>query len=165
MLTHHHLFDHFQFTLIHGSNIPYCYAILFFIALNFTFTRRHIHNWASFLLWLSFFILSGAISPLFSSIILDTYWPAVFIFQCYIFYLFILFMGVLKARMLKWFAVPFSVDHVLSELSTISHPSWVALQCIAHNFTELHQPMIHLFIWVSFLWLWFSFYLLFDGWG
>ena len=42
---------------------------------DFTFTTRHIHNWVSFLVWLSLFILSGAISLLFSSSILDTYWP------------------------------------------------------------------------------------------
>src|SRR5574340_38441 len=34
---------------------------------------------------------------------------------------------ILKARMLKWFAVPFSKDHISSELSTMTHQSWVAL--------------------------------------
>ena len=38
-----------QFTLIHGSNIPASYAVLFFIASDFTFTTRHIHNWVLFL--------------------------------------------------------------------------------------------------------------------
>ena len=55
---HHLLFDHFQFTLIHGPNIPGSYAILYFIALDFTFTTRHIHKWALTLLWLKFFIPS-----------------------------------------------------------------------------------------------------------
>ena len=36
--------------------------MLFFTASDFTFTTRHIHSWASFLLWSSSFILSGAIS-------------------------------------------------------------------------------------------------------
>ena len=44
----HLLFDHFQFTLIHGPNIPGSYAIFFFTASNFTFTTRYNHNWASF---------------------------------------------------------------------------------------------------------------------
>ena len=35
----------------------------------------HIHNWVLFLLWLCLFILSGVISPLFSSSILGTYLP------------------------------------------------------------------------------------------
>ena len=38
-----------------------------------------------FLLWLNLFILSWAISPLFSSSMLSTYWPGEFIFQCHIF--------------------------------------------------------------------------------
>ena len=43
----HLLLDHIQFTLIYGPNIPNSYAILFFTALDFTFTTRHIHNWVS----------------------------------------------------------------------------------------------------------------------
>ena len=56
----HLLLDHLQFTLIQRPNIPGYYAILFFIASDFTFTTRHIHNW-TFPLWPSCFILSGAI--------------------------------------------------------------------------------------------------------
>ena len=44
--------------------IPGFYAILFFTASDFTFTARDIHNWASFLLWHSHFILSEAICKL-----------------------------------------------------------------------------------------------------
>ena len=39
--------------------------------------------------------------------------------------------GVLKARILKWFAIPFSVYHILSDLSTMTLPSWVAPQGMA----------------------------------
>ena len=66
------------------------------------------HNWSSFLLWLSLFTLSGAISLLFPSSILDTYWPGGLIFQCHIFLSLLTVYGVLKARILKWFATPFS---------------------------------------------------------
>ena len=69
----HPLFDHFQFTLIHGLNIPGFYAILFFTALDFTSVTSHIHNWTLFSLWLSLFILSGIIFPFVSSSILGTY--------------------------------------------------------------------------------------------
>ena len=44
----HLLLDHVQFTLIHGPNVPGSHAILFFITLDFTFTTRHVHNWALF---------------------------------------------------------------------------------------------------------------------
>ena len=50
------LFDHFQFTLTHGPNIPGFYAMLFLTASDFTFITSHIHNWALFLLWLRLFI-------------------------------------------------------------------------------------------------------------
>ena len=42
--------------------------------------------------------------------------------------------GVLKARILKWFAIPFSSEPRFVELSTMTHPSWVALQGMAHSF-------------------------------
>ena len=52
--------------------------------------------------------------------------------------------GVLKARILKWFAIPRFVDHVLSELSTMTHcPSWVALYGMAHSFIELDKAVVH----------------------
>ena len=53
-------------------------------------------------------ILSGVIFPLFSCSILGTYQPGEFIFQCPIFLPFHNVHGVLKARILEWFAIPFS---------------------------------------------------------
>ena len=100
------------------------------------------------------FILSGAISPLFLSSILDTYWPGVgfgLIFQCHIFLPFHTVHGVLKARILKCLPFPSPVDHVWSELSTMNRLSWVALHGVAHSFIELHKAVIHVFILVSFL--------------
>ena len=55
------------------------------------------------------------------------------------------------------------VDHVLSELSTMTHLSWVALQGMAHSFIELDKAVIHVIRLVSFLWLWFSVCLPSDG--
>ena len=77
VFTHHLLFDHFQFVLIHGPNIPGSYAILFFIASNLTSITSHIHSWELFLLWLHPFILSGVVSPLISSSISN--WMLMFI--------------------------------------------------------------------------------------
>ena len=76
--------------------------------LEFTTITSHIHNRASFLLWLSPFILSGVISLLFSSSILGTYRYGEFLFQYPIILSFHTVHGVLKARILKWFAIPFS---------------------------------------------------------
>ena len=96
-------------------------------------------------------ILSRVISTLIFSSILGTYQPGDFIFQCHIFCLFILFMGF--SRQECWSALPFSslVDHILSELSTITHPSWVALLDMAHSFIELDKTVIHVISLVSFL--------------
>ena len=99
------LFDHFQFNLIHS---PIFYTGLFLTALDFTFTTRNIHNWASFLLWLSLFSPSGAISLILSSSILDTYQLGRFMVQCHIFLSFHTVHRVLKARMPICFAIPFS---------------------------------------------------------
>ena len=54
------------------------FAILFFTASDFTSVTRYIHNWVSFPLWSSQFILFGANSncpPLFPRSMLDTFWP------------------------------------------------------------------------------------------
>ena len=100
--------DHFQFALIHGPNIPGSYAILLSTASDLASITSHIHNWVLFLLWLHPFVLSGVISPLISISTLGSCWPGEFIFQCPIFLPFHTVHGVLKARILKWFTIPFS---------------------------------------------------------
>ena len=121
---------------------------LSFTASDFTSITSHIHNWSLFSLWLCLFILSGVISPLFSSSILGTYQPGEFIFQCPIFLPFHTVNGVLKKRILKWFAISFSVL-----VRTLHHtrPSWVALHGMAHSLIELDKPVVHVIRLVSFL--------------
>ena len=106
---------------------------MLFTALDFTSITSHIHNWVVFSLWLRLFILSGVISPLFSSSLLGTYLPGGFIFQCSIFLPFYTVHGVFKAGILKWFAIPFSSGSGF--VRTLQHdPSiWVALHCTAHS--------------------------------
>jgi len=86
-----------------------------------------------FLIWLHLFILSGVFPPLLSSSILGTYQPGKFIFQCSIFLPFHTVHEVLKARILKWFAISFSsgpcfvrtLHHDLSILGgPTRHGSW-----------------------------------------
>ena len=130
----HLLFHHFQFALIHGPNIPGSYAILLFTASDLASMTSHIHNWVLFLLWLRLFILSGVVSPLISSSILGTYWPGEFLFSVLSFCLFILFMGFSRQEHWSGLSFPSPVDHILSELSTMTRLSWVALHSMAHNF-------------------------------
>ena len=49
------------------------------------------------------------------------------------------------SRQEYWSGLPFPspVDQVLSELSTKTHPSWVALHSIAHSFIELDKAVVH----------------------
>ena len=81
---------------------------LLFTASDLASITSHIHSWVLCLLWLHPFILFGVISPLISSSVLGTYWPGEYLFQYPIILPFHTVRGVLKARILKWFAVPFS---------------------------------------------------------
>ena len=78
-----------------------------------------------------------------------------FIFQCHIFLPFHTVHEVLKARMLKWFAIPFSsgplfVRTLHCDLSILGDPTYVA-----PSFIKLQKTMFHVIILFSFLWLWF----------
>ena len=123
------LSDWTEFMLIHGHNIPGSYAILVFIVLDFTSITSYIHNWVLFLLWLHLVILSGVISRLISSSILGTYQPVEFIFQCPVFLLFHTIHGILKAKILKWFAIPSSsgpyfIRTLHHDPSILGGPTW-----------------------------------------
>ena len=158
----HLLFDHFQFALIHGPNLPGSYAILFFTASDFTSITSYVHNWVLLWLWLSLHSLELFLhwSPV-------AYWAPTDLgsssFSVLSFHLFILFMGF--SRQEYWSGLPFPspVDHILSELYTMTHLSWVALHSMAHSFLELDKAVVHVISLVSFLWLWFSFCLPSDG--
>ena len=151
--SYHLLFDHFQFTLIHGPNIPASYAILLFTALNLASITSHIHN--------RVFCFFGSVSSFFLELFL--HWSPVACwtptdlgsssFSVLSFSFFILFTGF--SRQEYWSDLPFSspVDRVLSELSTMTHPSWQALHSMAHSFTELDKAVVHVISLISFLWV------------
>ena len=69
------------------------------------------------------------------------------IFQCHIFLPFHTVHGVLKARIPKWFAIPFfSGPHFVRTLhhdpSILGGPAWYGL---AYSFIELCKPVVHVF--------------------
>ena len=80
-------------------------AILVFTISDFISITSLTHNWVSFFLWLHLFILTEVISSLISSSILGTYRLGESIFQCPFFLPFHTVHGVLKARILRWFAI------------------------------------------------------------
>ena len=79
------------------------------------------------------------------------------------FFFLILFMGF--SRQVKWSSLPFPspVDYILSKLSTMTHPSWMSLHVVAHDFIELDKTVVHVISLISFLWWLFSFCLHADG--
>ena len=131
------LSDWTEFALSHGPDIPGSYAELLFTASDFTFISHH-----STTRWCFYF---GSVSSFFLELFL--HWSPVAYcapinlgsssFSVLYFCLFILFMG--YSRQEYWSGFPFlsPMDHVLSELSTMTRPSWVALHNMAHSFIEL----------------------------
>ena len=155
--SYHHLLEYVQFTLIHGPNIPGSYVLLFFSALDFSSIPSHITTGHCFHF--------GSISSFFLEFFLHSfpvaYWAPTNLgsssFSVLSFCLFVLFMGF--SRQEYWSGLPFPspVDHVLSEISTMTHLSWVALHGMAPTFIELDKAVVHMISLICFLWLWFSF--------
>ena len=120
--------------------------VVFFTALNFISLTSHIHNWA--------FFHFGSASSFFMELFLCyspvAYWAPTDLGSSYFsvisFCLFLLFTGF--SRQLLF---PSPVDHILLELSTMAHPSWVALHGMAHSFIELDKAVVHVIRLVSFL--------------
>ena len=115
-----------------------------FTAPNFTFTTRHIYNWASLPFQPSHFSLSGTISNcplLFPSSILDTFQIGGLIFQFHMFcFSYCSLDSPCKHTELSF---PPPVDHVLSELFTMTCPTWVTLHGLTHSFNKLCKALCH----------------------
>ena len=66
------------------------------------------------------------------------------------FCLFILFMTFSRQEYWSGLSFPSPVDHTFSELSTMTHPSWVALHGTVHSFTELDKLWSKWSVWLVF---------------
>ena len=62
-------------------------------------------------------------------------------------------MGFSRQEYWSGLPVPSPVDHILSELFTMTRPSSVALQDMAHSFIELDKNVVHVISSISFIWL------------
>ena len=145
------LFYHFQSTLIRGPNIPGSYAILSFTASDITSIISRIHSWALFYfgsissLFLDQFLYSsivahGAPTDLGSSS-----------FSVISFLPFHSVHGVLKARILKRFAILFStgprfVRTLHHDPSILGGPTWQPC-----SFIELDKAVIQVISLISLL--------------
>ena len=108
--------------------------------MDFTFTTRHIYNWALFLLCSAFSFLL----ELFLCSYPVAYWapndPGSSSFIVISFWLFILFMGFSRQEYWRGLPFPSLVGHILSELSTRTHPSWL----VWHQFSSVAQSCLTL---------------------
>ena len=115
----------------------------------------------------------GSVSSFFLDLFLHSspaaYWAPINLvsssFGAISFCLFILFMGFSRQEYWNGLPLPSPVDHVLSEFSTMTCLSWVALHGMAHSFIGLDKTVVHVIRLISFLWLWFSVCLPSDGEG
>ena len=106
--------------------------------------------------WSYFSTISSSIGHL------PTWWVHLSVSYLFAFILFIAF-----SRQEYWSGLPFPspVDHVLSELSTMSHLSWLSLHGMTHSFIGLDKVLVHVIRLVSFLSLLFPVSLPSDGGG
>ena len=141
----HLLFDHFQFALIRGPNIPGSYAycslrLWTLLSPPDTSTTERCFRFGPFA---SFFHGASNCPLLYPRYIGHLpAWGAYLLVSSL--FAFSYSFGVLLARIL-WSGLPFPspVDHVLSVLFALTRPSWVALHSMTLSFTELHRPLHH----------------------
>ena len=108
------------------------------------------------------FYCFGSIPSFFLELFLHSspvaYWAATDLgsssFSVLSFCLFILFMGFSRQEYWSGLPSPSPVDHSLSDLSTMSQPSWVAPHGMV-SFTELDEAMVCVIRLAGCLWLYF----------
>ena len=129
--SYHLLFDNFQFSLIHGPNIPGSYAIVLLIHRTLLLSPVTSTTECCFCFGpsLNSFWHYFSTDP---HSILGTYRPEVFIFQCPIFLSFDTVYGFLKARILKWFVIPFLsgphfVRTLYHDMSIFGGPTFIGM--------------------------------------
>ena len=101
----------------------------------------------------------GSISSFFLELFLHSspvaYWAPTDLgsssFSVLSFCVFILFIGISRQEYRSGMPFPSPVDHVLSELSTMTCLTWVALHSLAHSFIELDKAVVHVISLISFL--------------
>ena len=146
------------------SNLPWFMDQTFQVSMQYCLYSigLYFHHQSHQQLGIFFFFCFVSVSPFFLEVLLHSspvaYWAPTDLgsssFSALSSCLFILF-----SRQEYWSGLPFPspVDHVLSELFTMTCRSWVALHGVVHSFTELDKAVVYVISLISFLWLWFSF--------
>ena len=133
----------------YGPNVPGSYALLFLQHRTLLSPQAHPQVGRCF----HFGSASSFLLELFLHCSPVVYWAPTNLgsssFSVISFCLFILFVEFSRQDAEEPFPSP--VDHILSELSTVSCPSWVALHGTAHSFIELGKAVMHVISLISFL--------------
>ena len=139
-------------------NLPWFIDLIFHVPMQYCSLQHqtllsapnHIHNCALFSFWLRLFILSGVISPLFSSSIVGTFQDGGLIFWFHIFLSFYTVHVILMWGIMGWFDTCSSsesrfVRTLHYDPSTLGGPTWHGLQL--YWVTQAPSPQ-----WSSNLW-------------
>ena len=126
-------FDHFQFALIHGPNIPGSYAILQ-VPMEYCSLQHRTLLLSPVTSTTGCCFCFGSIPSFFLELFLHwspvAYWAPTDLgsssFSVLSFCLFILFMGCSRQEYWSGLLFPSPMDHILSDLSTMTRLSWVA---------------------------------------
>ena len=148
------------------SNLPWFMGLIFQVPEKYCSVQHHTYfrhkshpQVGVVLLWLCLFIVSGVISPLISTVYsfspIVAYWAPTdlgnSLFIVLSFSIFVLFMGFLKASILKWFAIPFSNGQRF--VRTLHYDPFIldGHTWHGHSFIGLDKAVVHVIRLVSFL--------------
>ena len=122
------------------SNLPWFMSITFQVPMQYCSLQHQILLPSPVTSTTGWCFRFGSISSFFLELFLHwspvAYWASTHLgsssFSVLYFFLFILLMGFPRQEFWSVLLFPSPVDHVLSELSTVSRPTWVALHGMAH---------------------------------
>ena len=145
------------------SNLPWFMDLTFQVPMQYCFLQHQTLLLSPVTSTTGYCFFFGSIPSFFLELFLHwspvAYWAPLALrssfFSILSFCLFILFMGF--SRQEYWSGLPFPspVDHIVSDLSTMTCPSWVAPRAWL-SFIELDKAVVRVIRLTSCLWLWFQ---------
>ena len=138
------------------SNLPWFMDLTFQVPMQYCSSQHRTLLLSSVTCTTGYYFCFGSIPSFFLDLFLHwspvaywaPYWPGEFLFQYPIILPFHTVHGVLKARILKWFAIPYSSGRHPADLSTMTCPSWVAPWAWL-SFIELDKAVV--LVWSDWL--------------
>ena len=141
------------------SNLPWFMDLIFQVPVQYCFLQHYTLLPSPVTSTTGHCFHSGSVSSFFMELFLHSsavaYWAPTDLgsssFIVISFCLFILFMEFSRQEYWSGLPFPYPVDHILPELSIMTHLSYVALHGMAHCFIVLDMAVVHMIRLVSFL--------------